>query len=268
MEQDSFFWIREEGYKIDNAQPILISQNVIEQMIRKCQFKLSTVTIQLSNKLAKTEIELYFNNSECFPISGFPRALFQDDTFHTSKQSSTYISQFLADGRDLAHRQTIAVSSNRWAGRSHNSILRRKKWVPPDPDSLHRKASISSYGKGSHVLGEASQKEISVMTNMLTNGPSPAPAARDAGLPATPLTGAGYLRNALRIFGLRRRPSAIEVNSPSLYSPELAQTEEDTSEDFVIAELEASNSQPVEMPAVPRPVAPGPYELPGFRDSD
>lgn len=92
MERDPFFLIKEEGCRITDAQVVKISQNLIDHMIRKRQFWLGRVTIQLSNKLAATEIELCFRDSEVYPISGFPRPLFQDDTPHTSKSNDVSFS--------------------------------------------------------------------------------------------------------------------------------------------------------------------------------
>lgn len=74
-----FFIIQEQGTKAEKAQKLFLSRDIIEDMISYGRFNLVRVKISLRNKLASTEISLWLDRNECFPISGFPKALFQED---------------------------------------------------------------------------------------------------------------------------------------------------------------------------------------------
>ena len=82
---DLYFVIQEE-HRGEQAKQAFISRDVIEQMIQKCQFKMNKVTIELSNKLASTEILLCLGTEGAFPISRFPRSLLQDEDASQSKK--------------------------------------------------------------------------------------------------------------------------------------------------------------------------------------
>lgn len=82
---DLYFVIQEE-HRGEQARQAFISRDVIEQMIQKCQFKMNKVTIELSNKLASTEILLCLGTEGAFPISRFPRSLLQDGDASQSKK--------------------------------------------------------------------------------------------------------------------------------------------------------------------------------------
>lgn len=81
---DLFFVIQEE-HRGRYAKQVCITSDVIERMVRKCQFKMSNVRVELSNQLATTEILLNFGTQDIYPISRFPRSLLQDDEFRISQ---------------------------------------------------------------------------------------------------------------------------------------------------------------------------------------
>lgn len=60
------------------TQRVVLDSNVTDQMIRQRSYKMKSITLQLSNKLAMTEIFLFLNEEEIFPISRFPRSLLED----------------------------------------------------------------------------------------------------------------------------------------------------------------------------------------------
>lgn len=65
---------------------VVITSKIIERMIRQRKFAVSPITLQLSEKLAITEISLCLSEGEAFPISRFPRPLLNDDN-HESLNS-------------------------------------------------------------------------------------------------------------------------------------------------------------------------------------
>ncbi len=81
---DLFFVIQEE-HRGRDAKQACITTDVIERMIRKCQFKMSNIRVELSNQLATTEILLHFGAEDVYPISRFPRSLLQDDDSRISQ---------------------------------------------------------------------------------------------------------------------------------------------------------------------------------------
>lgn len=78
-DRDPFFLILEDCRPAEAATQILITSNVLDHIIRLHKFWMGSVSIELTNKLAKTEMKLRLNEREMFYISGFPRSLFQDE---------------------------------------------------------------------------------------------------------------------------------------------------------------------------------------------
>ena len=76
---DLHFVIQEE-HRGEHARKVPITSDVIDRMIRNCQFKMSKIVVELSNELATTEISLRLGPEGAFLISRFPRSLLQDDT--------------------------------------------------------------------------------------------------------------------------------------------------------------------------------------------
>ena len=75
---DLFFVIQEE-HRGRHAKQACITTDMIERMVRKCQFKMSNIRVELSSQLATTEILLHFGAEDTYPISRFPRSLIQDE---------------------------------------------------------------------------------------------------------------------------------------------------------------------------------------------
>jgi hypothetical protein len=55
-----------------------VTDAVVERMTKHGTFELWT-TISITNKLAETEVLLYIDQDLIYPISGFPRCLFEDE---------------------------------------------------------------------------------------------------------------------------------------------------------------------------------------------
>lgn len=84
---DLYFVVQEEHRGYD-AEQITLTSEVIERMIRNSQFKMNKVTVELSTKLATTEILLCLGKGSKFPISKFPRSLLQDEDARDTSKSS------------------------------------------------------------------------------------------------------------------------------------------------------------------------------------
>ncbi|PVI00816.1 hypothetical protein DM02DRAFT_592134 [Periconia macrospinosa] len=85
VERSPFFLICERHSR-EHAQIRELSPEILYKMIYEGKFDMGKINITLENKLSDTEIYLCINENESFPISGFPRCLFQDER----DQASTY----------------------------------------------------------------------------------------------------------------------------------------------------------------------------------
>jgi len=90
-----FFLIHEQDRKPEFAKKIKLDWEVLDSMIRDCQFKLKKVAFPLHNRLAATEISLCFDDGQAFPISGFPRMLIRSDSLSTSRSGKSYSLQLM-----------------------------------------------------------------------------------------------------------------------------------------------------------------------------
>ena len=73
------YFVIQEEHRGHHAKKASVSIDVIERMIMKSQFKMDKVIIELSSKLAYTEILLHMGPGDVYPISRFPRSLLQDE---------------------------------------------------------------------------------------------------------------------------------------------------------------------------------------------
>lgn len=150
-------FVIQEEHQGQHAKQASISIDVIERMIRKRQFKMNTVSVQLSTKLAYTEILLHMGPGDVYPISRFPRSLLQDED---SKERT---------------RQNAAMNSHRWAGRTPSQRTHRRKWIPPHlPERGSDSDRIMHYSRQDYVIGESSQGMLQMIAHRLNNGPSAA----------------------------------------------------------------------------------------------
>jgi predicted acylesterase/phospholipase RssA len=155
--QRPHFIVQEEYAGAGKVEKIPISRDVLERMIREYSFRMNRIQITLSSKVAITEMSLRLDDDSCYPLSGFPRSLLQDEGNPTTIRSST-------------------IKSSRWKGRTPSQQHRRKKWVVPDPAQLlNRSDTISRYSNSGHVLGDSSADDLQMSEKLLTNGPSPNP---------------------------------------------------------------------------------------------
>lgn len=69
-----YFRIREKNNELCTER-ITLKSDVIDRMIREGSYRMKSITVQLSNQLAITEMFLCLNEEEIFPISRFPRSL-------------------------------------------------------------------------------------------------------------------------------------------------------------------------------------------------
>ena len=72
--REPYFMIQEK-HRGQHARKVIMTFDIIERMIKNCQFKMGKITVQLSSKLAETEIFLCFKDGEPHMISRFPRSL-------------------------------------------------------------------------------------------------------------------------------------------------------------------------------------------------
>ena len=106
---DVFFIVQEE-HRGRHAKQVWITIDVIERMVRKCQFKMSSILVEISNELANTEILLHFGANDIYPISRFPRPLWQDDDFKPS-QSKTPLFYLLTNSHNRDCRNSAERSN-------------------------------------------------------------------------------------------------------------------------------------------------------------
>jgi hypothetical protein len=69
------FVINEQGHVAKKENMVEVIDATIDRMKRHGRFEMRS-TIRVANKLAESEILLYINRSQAFPISGFPRRIF------------------------------------------------------------------------------------------------------------------------------------------------------------------------------------------------
>lgn len=79
LQSNELYFIIQEEHRGQHAEQASITMDVIERMIRRRQFKMKSVSVRLSNKLAYTEILLHMGPGDVYPISRFPRSLLQDE---------------------------------------------------------------------------------------------------------------------------------------------------------------------------------------------
>jgi len=77
------YFVIAERKKRKDAQQLKIGQHIITKMIETAHFSMGKTVLTLSDRIAESEICLCFSdqpqNPVFYPISGFPRCLFEDD---------------------------------------------------------------------------------------------------------------------------------------------------------------------------------------------
>jgi hypothetical protein len=77
------YFVIAERKKRKDAQQLKIGQHIVTKMIDTAHFSMGKTTLTLSDRIAESEICLCFSdqpqNPVFYPISGFPRCLFEDD---------------------------------------------------------------------------------------------------------------------------------------------------------------------------------------------
>lgn len=111
-DQDLYFVVQEE-HRGRHAKQVCITADVIERMVRKRQFKMSSIRVELSSQLSTTEILLHFRTEDVYPISRFPRSLLQDQdsNLSLSSQSSIPLNRLLANLRVSERRDSTKCSN-------------------------------------------------------------------------------------------------------------------------------------------------------------
>jgi len=71
---EAYFLISEQG-QVGSHTTVKLGAEVLERMIRNCQFQLKQIKIPVSNEIYKTNIALRYGAGQEFPISGFPKCL-------------------------------------------------------------------------------------------------------------------------------------------------------------------------------------------------
>jgi hypothetical protein len=70
-----YFLFTEDGHPATLEKSQALSYDMIDRMATHGTFTMPRTTIHVSSKLSQSEILLYFNNKDAYPISGFPRSL-------------------------------------------------------------------------------------------------------------------------------------------------------------------------------------------------
>lgn len=95
-----FFLIYEKGSrKVSRRNTNLreMTPDIIYKMMDSGIFDMRQMQIGLENKLSETEILFCFNQTESFPISGFPRCLLRDEREQSSKSYKKRYNESYAD---------------------------------------------------------------------------------------------------------------------------------------------------------------------------
>lgn len=71
---EAYFLISEQG-QAGSHTTVKLGAEILERMIRNCQFQLKQIKIPVSNEIYKTNIALRYGAGQEFPISGFPKCL-------------------------------------------------------------------------------------------------------------------------------------------------------------------------------------------------
>lgn len=71
---EAYFLISEQG-QAGSHTTVKLGAEILERMIRNCQFQLKQIKIPVSNEIYKTNITLRYGAGQEFPISGFPKCL-------------------------------------------------------------------------------------------------------------------------------------------------------------------------------------------------
>lgn len=140
-----------------NTQRILMSSNVISDLIYKSQWRMGRFEIKMSSLVALTEIVLVLKDNEEFPISGFPRRLQEDDKISGEPSPPPPRSWALSKLFRLVPKiQDTYDDANRWRDRSENQETGRKKWIQATaakrPPGLRRMRSLSGYSSSEYII--------------------------------------------------------------------------------------------------------------------
>ncbi|CAD0083511.1 unnamed protein product, partial [Aureobasidium vineae] len=84
---EACFLISEQG-RAGSHTTVRLGTEVLERMIRSCEFQLKQIKIPVSNEIYKTCVELRFAPGQSFPISGFPRCLIPSKRHSKGRQIS------------------------------------------------------------------------------------------------------------------------------------------------------------------------------------
>ncbi|KAE9983700.1 hypothetical protein BLS_003847 [Venturia inaequalis] len=116
------FMVREAVIGSRNDQYILFPQDTVRGMILDRLFQMPIITIKISEKLSITDFNLVMDEDHIFPISGFPRSIFGDESRPSTSQRS------------------VSSDPNRWAGLTSQRKKVRKEWKPPSTETGQRRA--------------------------------------------------------------------------------------------------------------------------------
>jgi len=137
-----YFIIRERNRPQD-AEQVLITQDIIIDLVLRSHWRMDPIHIKVSNMIALTEIVLCIKRNDEFPISGFPRSLQQEDARSSNRQAP--------------------ITNERWRNRTPSQQRRRKKWTQSVgdlfvPRGLTRVKSLSSYFKADYLVLQVCDK--------------------------------------------------------------------------------------------------------------
>jgi hypothetical protein len=232
--------VKEQGQLAKKEEIVELPFDTVERMTKQAYFEMPWTYVNVTMKSTITEILLFLDVQNSFPISGFPRSLFNDEKQSTSKADISKRLKVLFTNLAfslLAPRQPIVSNSNRWAGSSIRSKSTRQSWKapnlgdinPPDPMvSLsappRRPPKSPNRNPEATDLPPSPQKESEVRISALR------PTISE---PTSPPRGAAaYLRSAFR--ALARPVRAMPSSKPSGFLSVPAELEGSVVDDYQI----------------------------------
>ncbi|THW47853.1 hypothetical protein D6D21_03207 [Aureobasidium pullulans] len=149
---EAYFLISEQG-QVGSHTTVKLGAEVLERMIRNCQFQLKQTKIPVSNEIYKTNIALRYGAGQEFPISGFPKCLISP-TRHSKGPRRTLTS----------------TETTRWAVRIQSQRHKQIKWSPRKHVADSRGGLLVRFNHTSHLLGNATARDLQLEQLRLTKG--------------------------------------------------------------------------------------------------
>ncbi|KAI9701837.1 MAG: hypothetical protein M1836_001181 [Candelina mexicana] len=157
-ESHSPYFVVQELYRETEAQQVIVSEDVIEHMIRQGSFMMGQLKIPISSSFSTITISLSLDGHDATPISGFPRELGHEDS-------------------PRVIRSSLGGSSNRL--RTPSQLHRRGTWSGPKPTTATEadrdEDAISHYSSPNYLVGDTTPEALRYMHQRLSTAAVEAP---------------------------------------------------------------------------------------------